>query len=119
MTSTKLIRGLGAADVVTGLVLVVAAGWLGQQVDVSTGVVRLTGAALALYGADAVLLAARPFMRPVAVGAELVSALIAVDLVVLGDPTAAGTAILLAAAALCVAAAAVLLRPGARTLVAA
>jgi len=96
---TRLLRVLAAVDVVSGLALAVAASWFGEQVDLSTTVVRVVGVALVLLGVETYLLRDKPVMARVAMVVEAVAALAALDVLLLADPTGIGV-VLLAASAL-------------------
>jgi hypothetical protein len=99
------LRFLGAMDVVSGVVALAAASWLGDQLDVSTTVVRVAGVALLVLGAETLALSDRRVMATTTAVVEGAVALVAVDLAILGDPTGVGTALLLATAAYCATAA--------------
>lgn len=93
-----LLRFLGALDVVAGALALAAASWLGDQLDLGTTTVRIGAVVLALVGVDMIAMAARPFMARAAIVIEALGALLALDLLLLGDPTGTGTAILVATA---------------------
>jgi hypothetical protein len=94
MTAPKLLRLMGIADITSAIPLLVAAGWIGDQVDLSTTAVRLVGALLVVLGVETLLMRDKPVMAKVALGIEVLFALAAVDLAVLGDPTGLGVAVL-------------------------
>jgi hypothetical protein len=103
---TRTLRVLGSLDIASGALALAAASWLADEIDLSTGAVRLIGVCLVVLGADTLLFAAKPAMGRVAMVVEALFALAALDVAVTGDPTAIGTAVLLGTAAVCAALAA-------------
>jgi hypothetical protein len=101
----RALRALGVADVASGALALVAASWLAGELDVGTAAIRIAGALLVVLGVETYLLAARPLMAKVTIAVEALSALLAVDVLVLADPTGMGQAILVATALWCAAAA--------------
>jgi hypothetical protein len=94
MTTPKILRVMGIADITSAIPLLVAAGWIGDQVDLSPSAVRVIGALLVVLGVETLLLREKAAMARIAMGVEIVVALAAVDLAVLGDPTGIGVAVL-------------------------
>ena len=93
-----LTRVVAAGDLAAGLALAVAASWFGEQVDVATWIVRFVGIATLLLGVDLLLLRWRPIASRLAMVSEALFALLALDVLVLQDPTGIGTALLVATA---------------------
>jgi hypothetical protein len=94
MRPAQILRVMGIADITSAVPLLVAAGWIGDQVDLSTTAVRVVGAFLVVLGIETLLLRDKPVMAKVALAVEVLFALAAVDLAVLGDPTGIGVALL-------------------------
>jgi hypothetical protein len=85
---------MGSAPLASAIPLLVAAGWIGDQVDLGTMAVCLIGAFLVVLGIETLLMREKPVMAKLALAVEVVFALAAVDLAVLGDPTGVGVALL-------------------------
>jgi hypothetical protein len=103
MTAPRLLRALAALDAGTAFGMLVLSSWLGDQVDVGVTPIRVAAGVLLVLGVDTYLLAERPVMVKVRLVSEALCALLAVDLVVLGEPSGIGAAILLGTALLCAA----------------
>jgi uncharacterized protein YjeT (DUF2065 family) len=97
MRST-LVRIVAAGDVLGGLALAGAASWFGDQLDLATSTVRIAGLVTLVLGVDLLWLQAKPFATRVAMVTEALFALLAVDVLVLRDPTGVGTGMLVATA---------------------
>jgi hypothetical protein len=95
---TTLVRIVAAGDIAGGLLLAVAASWFGEQLDLATPTVRFVGIATLVLGADLLLLRCRPIGAKVAMVTEALFALLAVDVLLLADPTGLGAAMLVATA---------------------
>lgn len=95
---TTLLRIIAVGDVVGGALLAVFATWFGDQLDVASPVVRFVGIAAVVLGI--VLLRLQPCARTarLAMVTEALFALLAVDVLVLADPTGLGVALLVATA---------------------
>lgn len=101
MSTPRLLRTLAVVDVVSGVAALVASPWLADQLDVGVTPVRVAAILLLVLGVETHLMAERPVMAKVRIVTEAVCAMVAVDLAVLGDPTSAGTALLVATALWC------------------
>jgi hypothetical protein len=106
---SRVLRALGAFDIGSGVLALVLASWLSDQLDLGTSVVRGVGVFLVVLGADKVVFADRPAMPKLAAVVEALFALACLDVVVLDDPTTLGTALLVGSALGCAAVAAWLL----------
>ena len=93
-----LVRIVAAGDVVGGLLLAVAASWFGDHLDLATSTVRIVGIAAVVLGIDLALMATKPIAGRVAMVTEALFALLAVDVLVLREPTGVGVALLVATA---------------------
>lgn len=96
-TLTRILRLDAAANVLAGLVLVAAAGWLAEPVGLGSGwPIRIAGVALVVYGVENLVVARRTSSGTSSAG---LTGLIVVDLVfaaaalgvAVADPTAAET----------------------------
>lgn len=103
MTADRLLRVLGIADVASGALALAAASWLAGELDVSTTAVRVAGAILVLLGIETFAMAAKPLMAKATVAVEAVAALVALDVLLLADPTTTGAVLLVATALWCAA----------------
>jgi hypothetical protein len=103
--TARALRVLGAADVASGAIALVAASWFAEELDVGVTAVRVVAAALVVLGIETISMADRPLMAKVSVAVEALAAVLAVDLLLTGDPTGTGTVVLAATALWCAAAA--------------
>jgi hypothetical protein len=97
------LRTVGIVDVLSGAFAIADGSWLADELGVSAAAVRIAGAVLVLLGIDTFLLAARPVMAKVTAVVEALAALVAIDLIVMADPTGVGLGLLAATAAWCTA----------------
>jgi hypothetical protein len=93
-----LVRVIGAGDVVGGALLALAASWFGDQLDLATSTVRIVGVVTLVLGVELLWLQAKPIAAKVAMVTEALFAFLAVDVLVLQDPTGLGVAMLVATA---------------------
>jgi hypothetical protein len=99
MTAMRaLVRVIGAGDVVGGALLLLAASWFGEQLDLATSTVRIVGVVTLVLGVDLLWLQAKPLAARLAMVTEALFAFLAVDVLLLADPTGLGVAMLLATA---------------------
>ena len=105
MTTPKLLRLLAVADVLAGVGALLASSWLAGQIDVGVTPVRIAAALLVVLGVETYLMADRPATAKFNMAIEAVCAVLAVDLAILGDPTGAGTVLLVGTALWCAVAA--------------
>ena len=100
---TRAVRALGSLDVASGVLALVLASWLSDELDLSTATVRIVGVFLVVLGVDKVAFASKPAMGRVAMIVEALFALACVDVAVLADPTAFGMVLLVGTAVMCAA----------------
>jgi hypothetical protein len=100
---SRVLRALGAFDAASGALALALASWLGDQLDLGTTTVRLVGVFLVVLGIDKVVFADKPAMGRIAAAVEALFALACIDVVVMADPTALGTTLLVGTAAMCAA----------------
>jgi len=103
MTAARVLKVLGVVDVASGAAAVVLASWLAGELDVSATALRLVGALLVVLGIETYTMATRPLMAKVSIVTEAISALVAVELLLAGDPTTFGTVLLVGTAVMCAA----------------
>jgi len=102
----RALRALGSLDVASGALALALASWLSDQLDLSTGAVRLVGVFLVVLGIDKIAFSSRPAMGRIAMIVEALFALACIDVAVVDDPTGFGTVLLVGTAAMCAAVAA-------------
>jgi hypothetical protein len=100
---SRVLRSLGALDAASGALALALASWLSDQVDLSTAMVRIVGVFLVVLGIDKTAFSTRAAMGRTAMVVEALFALACVDVAVMANPTAIGTALLLGTAAMCAA----------------
>ena len=102
---TGALRVLGSFDLASGAFALADASWLSKQLDLGATPIRVIGAFLLVLGVETLLLREKPVMGRVAMVVEAVFGLAAVDVALMADPTAIGTALLIGTALYCATAA--------------